>query len=132
MLTDVPTEPDEHTPEAQFAKWVSLNAFLAILANNDKIKTNPPLLEFPVWTMRGAFEEEHPATAGFMGARRRAASCWLDHAKKFLVEATQSEKNQDEVFLRVTAPGKSFTGAAGLTQERIAFWYDQRHQQRAQ
>lgn len=105
--------------------WVNKNAFLAILVNS-RIDINPPLLEFPIWTIRGALEEEFKSASPFTETRIAAAAQWFKHAADFLFdESAWKGISQDETFLRMTAPGKLFPGGSGgLSSERLVFWRD--------
>jgi hypothetical protein len=113
-------------PEEKHPGWALKNAFVAhlvALLSKEGIK-KPSLLEFPIWTLRGALEEEFKsATSSFVSARNLAAVYWFKYAGEFLLEQSTSDReSHDEMFGRVTQPGKLFQGPSGMSLERFKFW----------
>jgi hypothetical protein len=113
-------------PEEKYPAWVLKNAFVARLVTllAKKGTKEPPFLEFPVWTLRGALEEEFKTpTPDFVSARVVASVFWFKYAGGFLLEQSVSEhQTHDEMFARVTQPGKLFQGPPGMSLERFKFW----------
>lgn len=119
-------EPDEHMPEGKHPAWARQNAFLALLVARQQEEgiDKPSFLEFSVWTLRGALEEEiETPRPNFGSARILAASKWFQYAGEFLLEQSKSHyRAEDEMFARVTRPGKLFRGSPGMSLERFQFW----------
>jgi hypothetical protein len=94
--------------------------FLAMLLNSNIISDLDKFMNFPIWTLRGALEEDLYESKPFAKARIAAAAQWMKYASEVLLR--ESRSGQQEAYRGVTAPGELFSGLAGLSKERLKFW----------
>ncbi|KJZ78477.1 hypothetical protein HIM_01868 [Hirsutella minnesotensis 3608] len=105
--------------EAAVNEWTSLNSFAARMFGQDL----QSWVNFAIWEMRAALEEQSPESSTAKDASLATACEWIVHAGKALHEQGRQVQKLDAMEERALKPGKLLDGAkSGLSDERWRFW----------
>ncbi|XXG96908.1 hypothetical protein Hte_003199 [Hypoxylon texense] len=100
--------------------WVRFHAFSARLMGAGVVH----FMNQPVWMLREALEERHPAESTTLARVLTTAAMYIEYAGPVLVEslAADPEPELSDESRRVLRGGSLFRGEPGLRPERWAFW----------
>ena len=116
VFTDFDPPPGTPDRANQRRLWINLNAFIARLTASSM----PSLVNFGLWSMRDALEDEYEDTSVLDGYLPTAAQ-WIIYAGRLLYTC-EDEIAPDPLGGDPYRGGDLWTGKHGFCKERWQFW----------